>query len=91
MINILMSLFVFAAVKIGFLWAFAPRHDRGRAVADTVRCPEPGAGLVERHDRRAIGPSIRSEMHELTCALITRESDARAFSLRAAEQFVEGQ
>ena len=89
MINILVSLVLFAAVKLGFLWVFVPRHERDRAVADTVRSPEHDAGLVERHNRRDIGPSIRSEVHALTCPG-TLDSGAPDFSFRAPEQFVEG-
>ena len=89
MINILLSLVVFAALKMGFLWVFAPGHDRDWAVADAASCPEHDAGLVEEHDRRAIGPSIRSEVHALTCPS-TLDFGAPAFSFRAPEQFVEG-
>ena len=89
MINILVSLVLFAAVKRGFLWVFVSRHDRDRTIANAVRRPEHDAGLVERHDRRDIDQSIRSEVHALTYPG-TLDSGAPAFSFRAPEQFVEG-
>ena len=89
MINILVSLSFFAAVKRGFLWIFESRHDWDRTIANAIHRPEHDVGLVERHDRRDIGPSIRSEVHALTCPG-TPDSGAPDFSFRAPEQFVEG-
>jgi hypothetical protein len=65
MINILVSLVLFAALKVGFMCLFVPKRERIRPIVNTHLQAEQDAPIVERHDRRSTSSSLGSEAQGL--------------------------
>jgi hypothetical protein len=60
MINVIVTVFLVIALKIGFLWVFVPKHERlifgiGKSM------PGNKTSVVESHDGHEISPSLRSD------------------------------
>jgi len=89
MINILISLAIWAVVKVLFLWVFVPKSERTghllRAVPHGVNDPS----VVESHDGHVIGAPLRSESQELN-RLDSVQIGGSAYVFRATEHFMEG-
>ena len=65
MINMLASLAIWAAVKLGFLWVFVPKGERRGQTHEHVPHAENDPSVVESHDGHVIGAPLRSESQEL--------------------------
>jgi len=61
MINILASLAIWAVVKLGFLWVFVPKGERGRQTLRHIPDAENDPSVVESHDGHVIDVPLRSE------------------------------
>ena len=89
MINMLASLTIWAAVKLGFLWVFVPKGERRGQTHEHVPHAENDPSVVESHDGHVIGAPLRSESQELN-RLDSVQIGGSAYVFRATEHFMEG-
>ncbi len=59
MINVIVTLSLVIALKIGFLWVFVPKHQR-LILGIRKSMPENETSVVESHDGHEISPSLSS-------------------------------
>jgi hypothetical protein len=90
MINILVSLAVFFAIKYGFLYLFAPKGHRNRLILDARHSAKHHSSLVERRDRPRIGSSLRSKLQAENLSGVV-DMNSATFNLDTTQQLVEGQ
>ncbi len=77
MINVLLSIVLFAAVKVSFLWVFGPKGQRVPRVSGLLPESENVVSLMGKCDRQAINPSLRFRFRVLNRLGVGRKGYSR--------------
>ncbi len=90
MINILVSLLLFAAVKSGLLWISVPKKAARPATLGRISRTVSGVSLTESHDGRGTNASLRFGL-EVSQGVGAGQNLSLTYGLSTLERFMKGQ